>query len=80
MRKLQVIILFVIFLMAVSGASVSAQRRSERTGSAKAAYGKAVEQFPTKKKAKKRSKKSKKHKASNKKTAPLYRKRDPWVN
>jgi len=70
-------------MMALSVISVHAQRRQERTGSAKAAYGKAVEQFATKKKAKKRSKKSKKkkvRKSSKKNAAPLYRKRDPWVN
>lgn len=83
MRKLQVIILFIIFLVAISATSISAQRRQERTGSARAAYGKPVEEFPTKKKAKKRAKKTKKkkeRKSSNKNAAPRYRKRDPWVS
>jgi hypothetical protein len=83
MRKLQIVTLFIIFLVALSLTSVQAQRRQERTGSAKAAYGKAVEQFPSKRKAKKKSKKSRKkkdRKSSNKNAAPLYRKRDPWVN
>ena len=77
--KLQVVIILTIFLVAMSTATILAQGRQSRTGSAKAAYGFPSERYSTKKKSKKKKKK-KQRKPPNKNASPLYRKRDPWVN
>lgn len=81
MRKLQVVTLLTIFLVAMSASSLFAQRRPGRagkTGSARAAYGFSTERYQAKKK--KAKKKKKQHKSPNKDAAPRDRKRSPWVN
>jgi|GEM_PF-4402465 hypothetical protein len=81
MRKLPIIVLFIVFLTAL-GVSAFGQRAPQRTRGARAAYGEPVDVFQSKKKAKKSSKKAKRKAAKKKDAAPLYRNRNksPWVN
>jgi hypothetical protein len=80
MRKLQVVILFTIFLMAMSAVTLLAQGNPSRTRGAQAAYGYPTERYSTKKKSKKKKKKHRQPAKKNKNAAPLYRKKNPWVN
>ncbi|HTE32317.1 MAG TPA: hypothetical protein VK666_18175 [Chryseolinea sp.] len=81
MRKLQVVIIFTLFLIAMSAVTLLAQGNPTRTRGAKAAYGYPTERYSPKKA--KKSKKKKKHRQpakKNKNAAPQYRKKNPWVN
>lgn len=84
MRRLRVVILSIVFLLALPASTLFAQNNNKqyKTGSAKAAYGYPTESYRTKKKAKKnkKKKKSKQPKSRNKNGEPLYRKKSPWVN
>lgn len=78
MKNLKVITIITVFLVAMSATSLLAQKRpSERTSSAKAAYGYPTEKF----KAKKKKKEKKQRKVPKRKAkTPLYRKKNPWAS
>lgn len=77
MKNLKVIAIITVFLVALSATSLLAQKRpSERTSSAKAAYGYPTEKFKAKKKKKEKKRKAPKRKAKT----PLYRKKNPWAS
>ncbi|MEO5977921.1 MAG: hypothetical protein ABIS36_10665 [Chryseolinea sp.] len=86
MRKLSVITATIIFLIALSATSVSAQFK-RTSSSERAAYGLPSETFSTKKHQKRRKSNKKRHKSkkkkdqpANKNKKPLFRKKSPWVN
>lgn len=81
MGKLPIVALLVFLLTVAMSSPAFAQRRGQRTGSARAAYGEPVYGYSSKKKAKRKGKKSRR-KASKKEAAPLNRNRakSPWVN
>ena len=78
MNNLKAITIITVFLIGMSATSLLAQGNQTRTSSAKAVYGYPGE-YKTKKKKKKQSK-APKRKAKSKGKAPLYRKKNPWVN
>jgi len=81
MGKLSIVALLALFLAIVTNTSVLAQNKSQRTGSARAAYGEPVYSYTTKKKAKRQGKK-KRRKSSRKQPATINQNRtkSPWVN
>jgi hypothetical protein len=83
MGKLPIVVLLALFFTVALSSSAFAQgNRSQRTGSARAAYGEPVYSYSTKKKAKHNGKKTRRKAARKKDAAPINRNRtkSPWVN
>ena len=82
MGKLPIVALLAfIFTVALSTSSLAQGNRSQRTGSARAAYGEPVFSYSSRKKAKRQGKKTRR-KAAKKKDPAINqnRKKSPWVN